>query len=64
MIAAASRLHFAVELDRGDDAIDEPPVARRFRVDEFAGEQHLERALARHVARNRYTGCRAEQSVS
>ena len=42
--------------------VDEAPVGRRLRVDQVAGEQHLQRALAPHVARDLDHRRRAEEA--
>ena len=46
----------------GTTLLTQAPVQRGTRIDELAGEQHLERPLARHVARYRHARRRAEQS--
>src|ERR671930_2718466 len=35
-----------VQLAARDDAVDEPPLERRRRIDEVTGEEHLERTLS------------------
>ena len=50
-----------IELVDRHNAIDETPGECGLRVDEIAGEQHFERALARNVARDRHAGRRTEQ---
>ena len=45
------------------DPVDEAAGSRRLRVDEFAGEEHLERLLAGHVAAERHARGRAEEAV-
>ncbi len=61
MMDAHQRRNGAVELVGRHDPVDQSPVARRCRIDELAGEQHLEGPLRADAARQRNRRRGAEQ---